>query len=276
MLICVLIPHFDHVDQFQKLLPGLTQLGFPLVIVDDASPKHIFKKLGQLVDEQAPGAILVRHSENLGKGGAVITGLHTAHEAGFTHAIQVDADGQHDLSGIAQLVNETKRHPNSVICGQPEFDESVSKLRFYSRYITLYLVWLQTLSTEVQDALCGFRSYPLEQITELLKRCKPGERMAFDPEILVRAVWAGIPLYYVPVKVSYPEDGRSHFRYFHDNLIIGWMHTRLIFGMLIRLPMIVGRKLRRKSGARCLMSEHWSTSKEAGALFRYAVHGRGI
>jgi glycosyltransferase involved in cell wall biosynthesis len=248
MLICVLVPHFDHVDQFRKLLPGLTQLGFPLVIVDDASPIQIFEKLRLLVDEQAPGAILVRHPENRGKGGAVITGFRTALEAGFTHAIQVDADGQHDLSGIAELVNEAKRHPNSLICGQPVFDESVSKLRFYSRHITLYLVWLQTLSTEIRDALCGFRSYPLEQISALLKRCKPGKRMAFDPEILVRAVWAGIPLYFVPVKVTYPEDGRSHFRYFHDNLQIAWMHTRLIFGMLIRLPMIVGRKLSRKSG----------------------------
>lgn len=246
MLSCVLIPHFDHVDQFRKLLPGLTRLGFPLVIVDDASPKRVFEKLRQLIDEKAPGSILVKHPENLGKGGAVITGLSAALDAGFTHAIQVDADGQHDLSGIAQLVNEAKRHPNSIICGQPEFDESVSKLRFYSRYITLYLVWLQTISTEIRDALCGFRSYPLKQVTELLERCKPGKRMAFDPEILVRAAWAGIPLYFVPVKVSYPEDGRSHFRYFHDNLEIAWMHTRLIFGMLIRLPMIVGRKLNRK------------------------------
>lgn len=248
MLTCVLIPHFDHVDQFRKMLPSLIHLGFPLVIVDDASPIAVFEELSLLVDDQAPGTTLVRHSENLGKGGAVMTGLNTALDAGFTHAIQVDADGQHDLSGIAQLVNETKRHPNSVICGQPNFDESVSKLRFYSRYITLYLVWLQTLSTEIRDALCGFRSYPLKQITDLLKHSHPGERMAFDPEILVRAVWAGIPLYFVPVNVSYPEDGRSHFRYFHDNLEIAWMHTRLIFGMLIRLPMILVRKLRRKSG----------------------------
>lgn len=248
MLICVLIPHFDHVEQFQKLLPGLIEIEYPLVIVDDASPPKVFEKLEQLVNEQAPGSIMIRHSENIGKGGAVITGLNAALEAGFTHAIQVDADGQHDLRGIKNLVNQMQRHPNGLICGQPEFDESVSKLRFYSRYITLYLVWLQTLSTEIRDALCGFRAYPLEQITELVKRSKPGQRMAFDPEILVRAVWAGIPVYFVPVNVSYPEDGRSHFRYVRDNLEIAWMHTRLIVGMLIRLPSILGRRLKRRSG----------------------------
>jgi len=246
MLICVLIPHFDHFDQFRKLLPGLALLEFPLVVVDDASPQQVFERLSLLIEDIAPGSILVRHTENLGKGGAVITGLNTALDAGFTHAIQVDADGQHDLGGVAELVKEATRHPNAIICGKPQFDESVSKLRFYSRYITLYLVWLETLSTEIRDALCGFRLYPLQQMTELIQRSKPGERMAFDPEILVRAVWARIPLYFVPVKTIYPEDGKSHFRYVRDNLEIAWMHTWLIVGMLIRLPLLLWRKLNRK------------------------------
>lgn len=247
-MICVLIPHFDHVDQFRKLLPGLAELEFPLVIVDDGSPQQVFKKLSLLIEEHAPGSVLVRHAKNLGKGGAVITGLKTALEAGFTHAIQMDADGQHDLGGMEELIKESTRHPNSIICGKPQFDESVSKLRFYSRYITLYLVWLETLSTEIHDAMCGFRLYPLRQATELVERNKLGERMAFDSEVLVRAVWAGIPLYFVPVKTIYPEDGKSHFRYFRDNLEIAWMHTRLIVGMLIRLPILVWRKLVTKTG----------------------------
>lgn len=248
MLICVLIPHFDHVDQFRRLIPRLVQLGFPLVVVDDGSPQPVFDTLTGLIDQHAPGSTLVRHPENLGKGAALITGLNIALEAGFTHAIQIDADGQHDLGGVALLVEETNRHPNSIICGQPQFDRSVSRLRFYARYITLVLVWLETLSFEVRDALCGFRSYPLKLVGELVKHSDPGKRMAFDSEILVRALWAGMSLIFVPVKVTYPEDGRSHFRYVRDNLELAWMHTRLIAGMLIRLPLLVWRKLTRKSG----------------------------
>ena len=59
---------------------------------------------------------------------------------------------------------------------------------------------LHTLSGEIRDALCGFRLYPLEPTMELVKQSEPGKRMAFDPEILVRAVWAGIPLHFVDVK----------------------------------------------------------------------------
>ena len=119
MLICVVIPHYDHLDQFRKSLPSLIEHELPLVVVDDNSPKEVFDALARLLDEDAPGSTLIRHSGNLGKGGAVMTGLKAALEAGFTHALQVDADGQHDLEGITQLIAETTRQPKSIICGMP-------------------------------------------------------------------------------------------------------------------------------------------------------------
>ena len=246
VLVCLVIPHFDHLEQFRNFLPELLGSSLPLVVVDDASPQQSFDALARLLEEQAPGSSLCRHTRNLGKGGAVMTGLKMAQEAGFTHAIQIDADGQHDLTGIVQLVEEATRYPHAIICGQPVFNETVSRLRFYSRYITLYLVWLETLSTEVRDAMCGFRLYPLQPTMTLVSAGIGGNRMAFDPEILVRAAWTGIPLRYVPVKVEYPKDGKSHFRYLRDNLEISWMHTRLIFGMLMRLPLLIRRNRSRR------------------------------
>ena len=249
MRFCLIIPHFDHLEQFRKILPGLVKQGFPLIVVDDASPQPCFDALDSLLKDCTDDTILLKHAENQGKGGAVITGLIAAEKAGFSHALQVDADGQHDLEGIKKLVSKATLYPENMICGQPVFDESVSKLRFYFRYLTLVLVWLETLSLEIRDALCGFRSYPLKQIMKLLKKDVIGKRMAFDPEILVRAVWAGIPLTYVPVPVVYPEDGKSHFHYLRDNLEITWMHTRLLLGMLVRSPLLIWRKLFQRSGS---------------------------
>lgn len=247
MLICIVIPHFDHLEQFKKILPKLVEQGFPLVVIDDASPKHSFDKLSVLLEKLAPHSILVRHSQNQGKGRAVMTGLKTAQDAGFTHALQIDADGQHDVGSIEVLVALAEGFPESMICGEPVFNESISKLRYYSRYITLYLVWLETLSREIHDALCGLRLYPLGDSMVSVMNGVSGERMSFDPEILVRAVWAGIPLKYVPVKVVYPEDGKSHFRYLRDNLEIAWMHTRLIAGMLIRIPRLIRQNRSRRA-----------------------------
>lgn len=241
MLTCTVVPHFDHVEQFKVLLPRLSAEGLPLVVVDDASPLESYKELQQLLDEHADGSILVRHTENLGKGGAVMTGLRTALDAGFTHALQIDADGQHDVADIVRFRDASQKNPNCIICGQAVFDQSISKLRYYARYITLSLSWLESLSTQIRDALCGFRVYPLEPVVTLFEQSNPGKRMAFDPEILVRAVWAGMRLKFIPVKVQYPEEGKSHFLYVRDNIEISWMHTRLIVGMLLRLPRLIRR-----------------------------------
>lgn len=248
MKTCIVVPHFDHLQQFRRFLPGLAAVGLPLIVVDDASPPDVFSALEDLLQQSDVDAVLVRHSENLGKGGAVTTGLHRAHDEGFTHALQVDADGQHDVADVDTFMQAAIKHPDAVICGEPVFDQSVSKLRYYARFITLGFSHLETLSRDIRDALCGFRLYPLKSITAILKRHRLGERMAFDPELLVRAVWAEIPLHYVPVNVVYPEDGRSHFHYLRDNVEISWMHTRLLFGMLLRSPVLLARKFRRRPG----------------------------
>ena len=178
-----------------------------------------------------------------------MTGLRAALDAGFTHALQIDADGQHDPEDLPVLCAVGSRYQDSIICGKPLFNGNIAPLRFYARYITLSLSWLESLGTEIQDALCGIRLYPLEQVVALLDDSKPGTRMAFDPEILVRALWADIPLYFVPVNVNYPVNGKSHFHYVRDNIEISWMHTRLIFGMLSRLPDLVRRRSRRVRSA---------------------------
>jgi len=249
MKACIIIPHYDHVEQFRDFLPTLVAIGLPLVVVDDASPDSAMDELARLLQTHAPNASLVRHSHNRGKGDAVMTGIRFALGVGFSHALQIDADGQHDVSDVSAFLDIASSRPNNIVCGQPVFDESISALRYYARQITLSFCCMETLSNEIRDALCGFRLYPLRGIVGILDQSRLGERMAFDPEILVRAVWAGIPLHFIPIRVSYPEGGRSHFHYFRDNLEISWMHTRLLFGMLIRFPRLVRQnRVRRRKG----------------------------
>lgn len=241
---CIVIPYFDHFVQFRAFLPRLIQPGLTLLVVDDASPASSGDRLGALLQDEAPGSILIRHENNGGKGAAVMTGLRAALAEGFSHAVQIDADGQHDTADLPALLAAASEHPERLICGEPQFGDDISSFRYFARYITLSCAWLETLSTEIRDALCGFRVYPLQQTVALLDRCNPAKRMAFDPEILVRAIWSDIGLHFVPVAVRYPEDGRSHFHYLADNAEIAWMHTRLILGMLPRIPRLLGRRRR--------------------------------
>jgi glycosyltransferase involved in cell wall biosynthesis len=239
---CILIPHYDHAAQFERILPRLLETGLPLVVVDDHSPDAAWMRLVELLDRSAPDAHVVRHAANRGKGGAVKTGLSTALDRGFSHAVQIDADGQHDLDAVARLLERAAEQPDALVCGLPQFDESIPAGRYYARFLTLALTWLECLGRQIQDAMCGFRVYPLERVVPIIRRYRLGERMDFDPEILVRAVWAGVDLVYEPVRVAYPEEGRSHFLYVTDNLRITWMHTRLVAGMLWRAPMLLRRR----------------------------------
>lgn len=241
MKLCIIIPNYNHVQVIDEVLRELSELGLPIIMVNDGSNdaasavmRDCEKRFAQLT--------LVEHTHNQGKGGAVQTGLVTADEMGFSHAIQVDADGQHDLSDINKLLSLAKHHPDCVISGQPIYDSSVPKVRLYSRYITHFWVWVETLSFAIKDSMCGFRCYPVKPAATLIREVTLGKRMDFDIEILVRLYWRGVNTEFMPTKVIYPEGGSSHFRAFQDNVIISWMHTRLVFGMLVRLPKLLWRK----------------------------------
>lgn len=239
---CLLVPHFDHVDQFQAFLPGLAALKIPLLVVDDGSPDEVFARLSRLLDKHAPEATLIRLTVNSGKGAAMVAGFKAALQAGYTHAVLIDADGQHALEDIASVSATASRYPHELICGYPKFDESIPPIRYYARHISLYLNWLQTLSTEIRDSMCGCRAYPVAESVQMIEDHCMGGRMAFETEFLVKSIWYGLPMRWVPVKVVYPEAGKSHFRYFRDNVGIALMHFKLFFGMLLRAPSLIRRQ----------------------------------
>jgi glycosyltransferase involved in cell wall biosynthesis len=242
--VTAVIPVYNHELAVPGVVAALRTHGLPVVLVDDGSNESC--RLALQVLARDSGATLVRLPVNGGKGAAVIAGLRKAQELGFTHALQVDADGQHDLGDVPRFLEYARLEPAAVICGRPVFDASIPKVRFVSRYITHVLVWLQTLSvTAVRDSMCGFRLYPLRTVLEVVDRDGVGRRMDFDVELLVKLTWRGRVLRWIDTRVSYPADGVSHFRMLWDNLRLAGMHIRLVFGMLWRAPMLIWRRSRR-------------------------------
>lgn len=219
------------------------QFNLPIIMVNDGSSAgatHFFRDLS----EKHPNLSVIEHQNNQGKGGAVQTGLRTAFEQGFSHALQVDADGQHDLGDVNKLITESKNFPEALISGKPIYDESIPKHRYYARNITHFWVWIETLSFQIKDTMCGYRVYPLASTVQLLQQKKLGKRMDFDIEVMVKLFWKNIDLRFIDTAVDYPEHGVSHFRALEDNILISWMHTRLFFGMLPRIPQLIFRKFR--------------------------------
>jgi glycosyltransferase involved in cell wall biosynthesis len=234
---CALVPVYDHGSTVAATVAGLQAHGLPVLLVDDGSARATRDILDALT-----GVQLLRLVTNQGKGRALTAGLQAAHAAGYTHALQIDADGQHDLADVPRFLAEARAHPAALVCGRPVFDHSVPRARLYGRYLTHVCVWIETLSLALQDSMCGFRVYPLASTAAQIAARPPLPRMDFDTDIAVRLVWRGVPVRNLPTRVVYPAHGLSHFRMGADNVRITVMHARLLLGMLPRLPGLLWRK----------------------------------
>lgn len=243
MKLCAVIPVYNHGAAIGAVAQAVRAHGLPVLLVDDGSEPGCAAVLDALHAAEPADTLLVRLSENQGKGGAMMAGMREASRLGYTHALQIDADGQHDTADVPRFVQLARENPTTLICGTPIYDASVPKGRLYGRYITHVWVWINTLSLAIRDSMCGFRVYPLPPTLALIDSVRIGRRMDFDVEVLVRLFWRGHAILNVPTRVSYPIDGVSHFDVVRDNVRISRMHARLFFGMLVRLPLLLWRKV---------------------------------
>jgi len=241
---CLLIPVFNHGPGLAATLAELAPLQHPVIVVDDGSDAS--SRI--IIDAAVQGHSwirLLRRARNGGKGAAVKDGLELAQRCGYSHALQIDADRQHDCSDIERFLHEARVHPDAFVIGTARFNDSVPRVRRIARGLTHFWVRINTLSFDIEDSMCGFRVYPVALVTPLLRQIFTGNHMQFDMEILVRAHWRGHRFINVPTNVDYPVGGASHFRLVRDNILISAMHAKLFFGMLFQLPTLLRRRASR-------------------------------
>ena len=238
----VVIPVYNHPLTIGAMVQGVREhTGLTCILVNDGSSAECKNVMDGLVTSDTAHVQVLDLPVNQGKGAAMMAGLRLAMQQGFTHAVQIDADGQHRTQDIPRLLEQAKAHPKDMVCGAPVYDASVPKGRFYGRYATHIWVWINTLSFEIKDSMCGFRVYPLAATVALFDRVRLGTRMDFDTEVLVRLHWHGVRMQTVMTQVTYPQDGVSHFDVWRDNLKISRMHAQLFVGMLLRSPYLAAR-----------------------------------
>ncbi|MDH4052376.1 MAG: glycosyltransferase family 2 protein [Rubrivivax sp.] len=240
---CVVIPVYNHPESIAAVVTQVRQRGLPCFVIDDGSDEPC-RSILDAIAAGDDGVRLLRLEQNRGKGAAVCAGLAAAAAAGFSHALQVDADAQHNLGDLATFIQRASDHPEAVVTGDRIYGE-VPASRRYGRMLTDALVWLQTLSLQISDSMCGYRVYPLAATMALLRDHTVGQRMDFDTDILVRLYWRGVPVEQVATPVVYRSDIPSHFDLVRDNARITRMHLRLLLGMLVRLPHLLRAKWQR-------------------------------
>lgn len=222
---CVLIPTYDNPRTIAQVVERVRAYIPDVVVIDDHSGPEGREAVAAL--GAAGLAHVQRRDVNGGKGAAVKTGFVFARALGFTHALQLDADGQHDLDRIPAFLEAARAAPDALILGYPEYDADAPRGRRIARKITTFWVHVETWSKAIRDPMIGFRVYPLAAV-DVAQKC--ADRMDFDIEVAVRLAWQRVPIVNLPVAVRYlsaDEGGVSHFRMFRDNVRISWLHTRL-------------------------------------------------
>ncbi len=232
---CLLIPIYEHKDTIGAVLRALRSLELPAIVVDDGSDIATRRVLAALAGE-LPWVEIARLERNRGRGAALRHGYLRAAERGFSHVVQLDADGQHDPRDVPHFLEAARRQPDAMVLGAPLFDENAPTSRVFGRQLSRVIVWAETLTRAVSDPLCGFRCLPLGPTVKLIRRVRLGDRMEFDPELVVRLVWDGVPVVNVPTRVRYFADGLSHFDLVGDNVRIAWTYVRLAAALLRGVP----------------------------------------
>lgn len=244
----VLIPSYDSGALVAATVEEARAHWAPVWVVIDGSTDGSEQALLRRA-EQDPGLKVLVLPANVGKGAALLHGLREAAAAGFTHALAMDADGQHPGDAIGRFMALSAQHPEAMILGVPIFDASAPALRVKGRRVSNWWANLETLWHGIDDSLFGFRVYPVAPLVEIMRRHRWMRRYDFDVEAAVRLDWAGVRPLSVPTAVRYlsaEQGGVSHFHYVRDNLLLSWMHARLMAGFAWRLPWLIWRRLARR------------------------------
>lgn len=242
-----MIPSYNTGPLLEKTVRTALEAWKDVFVIVDGSTDGSADDLEKLTVGSGHHLRIHKLPENRGKGSAILTGVNLALDEGFTHALAMDADGQHPADFIQHFMTAGEKYPEALVLGQPVFDASAPALRVNGRKVSNWWANFVTLWWGIRDSLFGMRLYPLMPLKKAFASTFFARRFDFDPEVVIRMCWRGTPVINLKTPVRYlteEEGGVSQFRYLRDNTLLTWMYARLLIGALLRLPLLACRKLK--------------------------------
>ena len=237
----LLIPTYNTGPKVLETVREALAAWSPVWVVTDGSDDGTTEQLEALAANE-PDLRIIRHDTNRGKGAAVLTGARLACEAGFTHLLSFDADGQHPARQIADYMARSVRHPEAMVFGKPVFPANAPTERVMGRKVANFWVDFQTAWWGIGDSLFGMRLFPIADLIAVMEATWFGRRYDFECEAGILLCWRGVPIINVPTPVRYlskAEGGVSHYHYLRDNVRLVTLFLRHFPGALLRWPLLL-------------------------------------
>jgi glycosyltransferase involved in cell wall biosynthesis len=115
--IALLIPAYNEEKYIEGVIKNSSKYGMDIIIIDDGSIDSTASTVESLIPAYSPHLKLIRHSKNLGKGQALITGFDYIKDNNYAGVITLDADGQHDTKEIINFLEVIKKEDPDLIIG---------------------------------------------------------------------------------------------------------------------------------------------------------------
>lgn len=153
--VLVVVPAFNEQEAVGEVVVGVRALGYRVCVVDDGSWDMTAR------EAEAAGAEVLRLPQNLGVGGALRAGFRYARDQECAIVVQVDADGQHEVADISELVTALRESGADMVIGSrfthADVDYPVGRWRGMAMQV---LAWRagRAVGTELSDATSGFRA----------------------------------------------------------------------------------------------------------------------
>jgi len=220
--VIIVIPTYNNMETIKNVVNDVLSYDYPVIVVDDGSDKIVENLFTQ---EEQKNIYFVRHSENEGKGKAIISGIQKAKELAYTHVLSMDGDGQHLASEAYLLIDVCIN--DTIIIGARNFN--LDNVPFGSRFGRWFSnIWAKLNTGKmITDSLSGYRIYPVS-ILELPIQTK---KFDWEMEVLIRHAQSGKDIKEIAIECYYPvaEERVSHFRNFEDTMSIVWVHLQVLF-----------------------------------------------
>jgi glycosyltransferase involved in cell wall biosynthesis len=235
MRLVVVAPTYNNGQTVVDVVGRIAALHLPTILVNDGCTDDTTCRLEEHFAGKSESIEVLVHASNRGKAAALRTGFDRAIARGFTHAITIDTDGQHDPEDIPRLIEASRSDPDALVLGvRAEEIVGYPRRSLVGRRFSNLGIRLAS-GQHVHDSQSGFRIYPLGLIKAV--PCTAG-RFGFETEIITRAAWAGSPIRQVPITSRYlpPEQRVSHYRPWRDSLRCGWVQVKLMSRTLVPWP----------------------------------------